>query len=83
MGDTHFTALNIFLCILALQIVMTFPTSNPIHIDWDLGVALHYECRRKRVRKASYFSQWVDLRAVYKVFGSIMTLQTSLSGVGV
>lgn len=36
--------------------------------DWDLGVCLHYECRRKQIRKPSYFDHWIDLRIVYKQF---------------
>jgi ERI1 exoribonuclease 2 len=36
--------------------------------DWDLGVCLQYECRRKQIRKPAYFDQWIDLRAVYKQF---------------
>ena len=40
---------------------------SPTHADWDLGVCLTYECQRKQIRKQTYFSQWIDLRAVYKV----------------
>ena len=36
--------------------------------DWDLGVCLQYECRRKQIRKPPYFDQWIDLRVVYKQF---------------
>ena len=36
--------------------------------DWDLGVCLQYECRRKQIRKPVYFDQWIDLRIVYKQF---------------
>ena len=42
------------------------PTDDPL-ADWDLEVCLTYECRRKQIRKQAYFSQWIDLRAVYKV----------------
>ena len=35
--------------------------------DWDFGVCLHYECRRKQIRKPGYFNQWIDVRALYKV----------------
>lgn len=36
--------------------------------DWDLGVCLHYECRRKQIRKSAYFDQWIDLRSLYQQF---------------
>ncbi|KAK7491855.1 hypothetical protein BaRGS_00016874 [Batillaria attramentaria] len=36
--------------------------------DWDLGVCLHYELRRKQIAKAPCFSQWIDLRATYTKF---------------
>lgn len=35
--------------------------------DWDLEVCLNYECRRKQIRKPTYFNQWIDVRATYKV----------------
>ncbi|KAH8355153.1 hypothetical protein KR093_006857, partial [Drosophila rubida] len=34
--------------------------------DWDFGICLHKECTRKRMRKAPYFNQWIDVRAVYR-----------------
>lgn len=34
--------------------------------DWDFGICLHKECTRKRMRKAPYFNQWVDVRAIYR-----------------
>ena len=37
------------------------------YADWDLEVCLNYECRRKQIRKPSYFNQWIDVRATYKV----------------
>ncbi|XP_003761499.1 ERI1 exoribonuclease 2 [Sarcophilus harrisii] len=36
--------------------------------DWDLGVCLEYECRRKQLRKPVFLNSWVDLRATYKIF---------------
>ncbi|XP_059835085.1 ERI1 exoribonuclease 2 isoform X1 [Hypanus sabinus] len=36
--------------------------------DWDLGVCLHYECKRKQLRKPSVLNSWIDLRATYKLF---------------
>ena len=38
-----------------------------LFLDWDFGVCLNYECRRKQLRKPAYFNQWIDIRAVYKV----------------
>lgn len=36
--------------------------------DWDLGVCLHYECKRKQLRKPEVLSSWIDLRSTYRVF---------------
>ncbi|XP_038676550.1 ERI1 exoribonuclease 2 isoform X1 [Scyliorhinus canicula] len=36
--------------------------------DWDLGVCLHYECKRKDLRKPAVLNSWIDLRATYKLF---------------
>ncbi|XP_076460168.1 ERI1 exoribonuclease 2-like [Babylonia areolata] len=36
--------------------------------DWDLGVCLHYELRRKQIAKAPCFNRWIDLRATYTKF---------------
>ena len=47
---------------------MHLSSLSPTHADWDLGVCLTYECQRKQIRKQTYFSQWIDLRAVYKVY---------------
>ncbi|XP_066496570.1 ERI1 exoribonuclease 2 isoform X2 [Tiliqua scincoides] len=38
--------------------------------DWDLGVCLHYECKRKQLRKPDVLNSWIDLRATYKLFYS-------------
>ncbi|KAJ7305839.1 hypothetical protein JRQ81_010205 [Phrynocephalus forsythii] len=38
--------------------------------DWDLGVCLHYECKRKQLQKPAILNSWIDLRAVYKQFYS-------------
>ena len=37
------------------------------YTDWDLGVCLHYECKRKQLMKPSALTSWIDLRATYKV----------------
>nr|DBA20320.1 TPA: hypothetical protein GDO54_016027 [Pyxicephalus adspersus] len=36
--------------------------------DWDLGVCLLYECKRKQLRKPEILSSWIDLRLTYKLF---------------
>ncbi|XP_072416023.1 ERI1 exoribonuclease 2 isoform X1 [Chiloscyllium punctatum] len=36
--------------------------------DWDLGVCLQYECKRKDIRKPAVLNSWIDLRKTYKVF---------------
>ncbi|XP_073399132.1 ERI1 exoribonuclease 2 [Dendrobates tinctorius] len=36
--------------------------------DWDLGVCLLYECRRKQLRKPDILNSWIDLRLTYKLF---------------
>ncbi|XP_048465468.1 ERI1 exoribonuclease 2 [Rhincodon typus] len=36
--------------------------------DWDLGVCLHYECKRKDIRKPAVLNSWIDLRGTYKLF---------------
>ncbi|XP_013390057.1 ERI1 exoribonuclease 2 [Lingula anatina] len=36
--------------------------------DWDLGVCLLYECRRKQIRKPAALNSWIDLRATYRKF---------------
>ncbi|XP_031748622.1 ERI1 exoribonuclease 2 isoform X2 [Xenopus tropicalis] len=36
--------------------------------DWDLGVCLLYECRRKQMKKPDILNSWIDLRATYKLF---------------
>ncbi|MBN3287413.1 PARN ribonuclease, partial [Polyodon spathula] len=36
--------------------------------DWDLGVCLQYECKRKQLRKPPVLNRWIDLRATYKLF---------------
>ncbi|XP_053551054.1 ERI1 exoribonuclease 2 [Bombina bombina] len=36
--------------------------------DWDLGVCLLYECKRKQIRKPEILNSWVDLRLTYKLF---------------
>ncbi|CAG5126773.1 unnamed protein product [Candidula unifasciata] len=36
--------------------------------DWDLGVCLLYETKRKQMSRPPSLTQWIDLRATYKVF---------------
>uniref|UniRef100_A0A8C3H300 ERI1 exoribonuclease 2 n=1 Tax=Corvus moneduloides TaxID=1196302 RepID=A0A8C3H300_CORMO len=36
--------------------------------DWDLGVCLHYECKRKQLRKPEILNSWIDLKATYRAF---------------
>nr|XP_002711856.1 ERI1 exoribonuclease 2 isoform X1 [Oryctolagus cuniculus] len=36
--------------------------------DWDLGVCLEYECKRKQLLKPVFLNSWIDLRATYKLF---------------
>lgn len=38
--------------------------------DWDLGVCLEYECKRKQLLKPVFLNSWIDLRATYKIFYS-------------
>ncbi|XP_056359402.1 ERI1 exoribonuclease 2 [Oenanthe melanoleuca] len=36
--------------------------------DWDLGVCLHYECKRKQLHKPDILNSWIDLKATYRAF---------------
>ncbi|NXG05717.1 ERI2 exoribonuclease, partial [Sakesphorus luctuosus] len=36
--------------------------------DWDLGVCLHYECKRKQLRKPDILNSWIDLKATYRAY---------------
>ncbi|XP_014391319.1 PREDICTED: ERI1 exoribonuclease 2 isoform X3 [Myotis brandtii] len=36
--------------------------------DWDLGVCLEYECKRKQLFKPVFLNAWIDLRVTYKIF---------------
>ncbi|XP_021547899.1 ERI1 exoribonuclease 2 [Neomonachus schauinslandi] len=36
--------------------------------DWDLGVCLEYECKRKQLLKPAFLNSWIDLRVTYKIF---------------
>ncbi|XP_072514046.1 ERI1 exoribonuclease 2 [Salminus brasiliensis] len=38
--------------------------------DWDLGVCLLYECKRKQIAKPEALNSWIDLRASYRTFYS-------------
>ncbi|CAO2583033.1 ERI1 exoribonuclease 2 [Lemmus lemmus] len=51
--------------------------------DWDLGVCLEYECKRKQLLKPGFLNSWIDLRATYKVRikdGSMRTMFLLRSG---
>ncbi|XP_076839065.1 ERI1 exoribonuclease 2-like isoform X2 [Brachyhypopomus gauderio] len=53
--------------------------------DWDLGVCLLYECKRKQISKPGVLNSWIDLRATYKCFYSRKPkgLQGALQDVGI
>ncbi|NXX57987.1 ERI2 exoribonuclease, partial [Scopus umbretta] len=36
--------------------------------DWDLGVCLQYECKRKQLQKPDILNSWIDLKATYRAF---------------
>ncbi|XP_060910796.1 ERI1 exoribonuclease 2 [Labrus mixtus] len=36
--------------------------------DWDLGVCLQYECKRKQLYKPDMLNSWIDLRSTYRLF---------------
>ncbi|XP_026158474.1 ERI1 exoribonuclease 2 isoform X1 [Mastacembelus armatus] len=36
--------------------------------DWDLGVCLQYECKRKQLHKPDVLNSWIDLRSTYRQF---------------
>ncbi|XP_042172641.1 ERI1 exoribonuclease 2 isoform X2 [Oncorhynchus tshawytscha] len=36
--------------------------------DWDLGVCLLYECKRKQLYRPAVLNSWIDLRATYRLF---------------
>ncbi|XP_059181763.1 ERI1 exoribonuclease 2 [Centropristis striata] len=36
--------------------------------DWDLGVCLQYECKRKQLHKPEVLNSWIDLRSTYRHF---------------
>ncbi|KAK2909567.1 hypothetical protein Q8A67_005404 [Cirrhinus molitorella] len=36
--------------------------------DWDLGVCLLYECKRKQLSVPEALKSWIDLRATYRLF---------------
>ncbi|CAF98126.1 unnamed protein product, partial [Tetraodon nigroviridis] len=51
----------------ASQKLCTFLTWS----DWDLGVCLQYECRRKQIHKPDVLNSWIDLRSTYRVGGCL------------
>lgn len=40
--------------------------------DWDLGVCLQYECRRKQIHKPDVLNSWIDLRSTYRVCSCLL-----------
>ncbi|KAL6111007.1 eri2 [Pungitius sinensis] len=36
--------------------------------DWDLGVCLQFECKRKQLHKPDVLNSWIDLRSTYRLF---------------
>ncbi|XP_053181982.1 ERI1 exoribonuclease 2 [Scomber japonicus] len=48
----------------ASQKLCTFLTWS----DWDLGVCLQYECKRKQIHKPDVLNSWIDLRSTYRLF---------------
>lgn len=42
--------------------------------DWDLGVCLQYECKRKQLHKPDVLNSWIDLRSTYRVRVSKVSL---------
>ncbi|XP_068177804.1 ERI1 exoribonuclease 2 [Antennarius striatus] len=48
----------------ASQKLCTFLTWS----DWDLGVCLLYECKRKQLHKPDVLNSWIDLRSSYRLF---------------
>ncbi|XP_036949446.1 ERI1 exoribonuclease 2 isoform X2 [Acanthopagrus latus] len=48
----------------ASQKLCTFLTWS----DWDLGVCLQYECKRKQLHKPDVLNSWIDLRSTYRLF---------------
>lgn len=40
--------------------------------DWDLGMCLKKECKRKRIPKDAIFNKWIDVRSLYVVSNSII-----------
>ncbi|XP_041641617.1 ERI1 exoribonuclease 2 [Cheilinus undulatus] len=36
--------------------------------DWDLGVCLQYESKRKQLYKPDVLNSWIDLRSTYRLF---------------
>lgn len=38
--------------------------------NWDFHIQLKNECNRKKVRKPSFFNQWIDLKQIYIELGT-------------
>ncbi|KAG5872421.1 hypothetical protein JTB14_013666 [Gonioctena quinquepunctata] len=57
--------------------------------DWDLGVCLKNECRRKRLTVPEMFGLWIDVRALYRkhylrrpkgLYGALLELGLKFEG---
>ncbi|WAQ96311.1 ERI2-like protein [Mya arenaria] len=46
----------------------TINTTSVTWSDWDLGVCLQYECKRKQILRPPQLGSWIDLRATYRKF---------------
>ncbi|XP_034653366.1 ERI1 exoribonuclease 2-like [Drosophila subobscura] len=49
----------------------TNPKGNCILVtwtNWDFNICLVKECERKKMRKPSYFDQWMNAKAIYRTF---------------
>ena len=54
--------------------------NNIFDSDWDIGVCLRYECRRKQLQVPPQMSSWVDLRATYRVRNCMAGIIEGLKG---
>ncbi|XP_072734489.1 LOW QUALITY PROTEIN: ERI1 exoribonuclease 2 [Ciconia boyciana] len=42
------------------------PCTFVLKTEWDFGVCLQYECKRKQPRKPDTLNSWIDLKATYR-----------------
>jgi len=47
-------------------------------LDWDLGVCLQYECKRKQLHKPDVLNSWIDLRSTYRVSAALFVVSFHL-----